>query len=280
MARAPKKRKTMISSQRYSTEEVIAAVMELDSDSCDSSDTFTSSSNEEFNPTPLEKNNPTPQTLSIPTPSSPKRYTELQNVNSSPPSSESSAKSSTIHLEFSSSGNTPQSLSPHSDSTYGKYSTTDSTDSTSNTGSLNSSPTFPSDNSTESTNTPLFPEDTQNDTDSESSFADFNVEDINIPQSETVIKKRAVLQLNEIPFSLLMQWIRAYLLSIEVDPNKPEYPVPDMDKNQKRNFRRTTKKFRIVNGHLKHLHVYVDEKNKIKRGELFIVLYIIYNFLN
>ena len=186
-----KKRKTMISSRRYSTEEVIAAVMELDSDSFDSSDTFSSSLNEKFNPTPLEKNNPTPQTLSIPTQSSPKRYTQLQNVNSSPPSLESSAKSSTIHLEFSSSGNTPQSLSPQSDSTYGKYSTTDSMDSTSNTGSLNSSPTFPSDKSTESTNTPLFPDDTQNDTDSESSFADFNVEDINIPQSETVIKKKS-----------------------------------------------------------------------------------------
>ena len=70
----------------------------------------------------------------------------------------------------------------------------------------------------------------------------------------------------EIPFSVLRQWIRTYLISIENDPNKPNYPVPDMDKNQKRNFRRTTEKFKIINGHLKHLHVYVDEKNKVKRG--------------
>ena len=37
-----------------------------------------------------------------------------------------------------------------------------------------------------------------------------------------------------------MQWFRMYLISIENDPNKPDYPVPDMDKNQKRNVRRTT----------------------------------------
>ena len=127
----------------------------------------------------------------------------------------------------------------------GKYSTTYPP---SHTSSINSSPhcDFPSDNSTESTPTPLFPEDIpykndpHNDSDSGSSFANFDVHDIQIPKSETVIKKRAVLQLTEIPFSILMQWIRMYLISIENDPNKPDYPVPDMDKNQKRNFRRTT----------------------------------------
>ena len=155
---------------------------------------------------------------------------------------------------------------------YGKYS---STDSTSTTGSLNSSPIFHSNNSTKSNPTPYFPEDVtrssdiHNDSNSGSSLADFDIEDIQIPKSETVLKKRAVLQLNEIPFSVLMQWIHTYLLSIEVDPNKPEYPVPDMDKNQKRNFRRITEKFKIFNSHLKHLNVYVDEKNKVKRGEYF-----------
>ena len=56
---------------------------------------------------------------------------------------------------------------------------------------------------------------------------------------------------------------------MEKDPNKPIYPVPDMDKNQKRNFRRTTEKFKVINGHLKHQHIYVDEKNNVKRGKLF-----------
>ena len=131
---------------------------------------------------------------------------------------------------------------PSLQSLYGKYSTTYPP---SHTSSINCSPhrDFPSDNSTESTPTPLFPEDIPykidplNGSDSGSSFADFDIHDRQIPKSETVVKKQAVLQLTEIPFSILMQWIRTYLISIENNLNKPNYPVPDMDKNQKRNFR-------------------------------------------
>ena len=262
-----KKTKTITAQRRYSKEEVLNAILELDSDSCD---TVSSSSSKEFNKT-QPKNDHTMEYSS--TDSSRKTYVDLQNIKPSSTSLDFSPLSSSVHLEFNSSGDTPPSSSPSSspDSnlTYGKYS---STDSTSNTGSLNSSPTFHSDNSTESNPAPCFPEDVSkssdihNDSDSGSSLADFDIEDIQIPKSETVLKKQAVLQLNEIPFSVLMQWIHSYLLSIEVHPNKPDYPVPDMDKNQKRNFRRTTEKFKIVNGHLKHLHVYVDEKNKVKRG--------------
>ena len=265
MAGGKKKTKTT-AQQPYSKEEVLNAIFELDSDSCD---TVSSSSSEELNET-QRKNGHTMEFTS--TDSSPKTYVDLQNIKLSSTSSDFTPFSSSVHLEFSSSGGTPPSSSPESTSTYGKYS---STESTSNTGSLNSSPTFHSDNSTESNPTPCFPEDLSkpcdihNDSDSGSSLADFDVEDIQIPKSETVLKKRAVLQLNEIPFSVLMQWIRSYLISIDIHPNKPDYPVPDMDKNQKRNFRRTTEKFKIVNGHLKHLHVYVDEKNKVKRGECF-----------
>ena len=41
---------------------------------------------------------------------------------------------------------------------------------------------------------------------------------------------------------------------------------PDWDRNQKGNFRRKAEKFKLVNGSLRHHHIYVDEKNKVKRG--------------
>ena len=223
----------------------------------DSSDAISTSSSDE-----IEIDNSTKSPTKV--------YTQLQNVNSTPPMSDISSGSSSIRLEFTSSGDNTSPSPPSSQSSYGKYSTTYPP---SHTSSINSSPhcDFPSDNSTESTPTPLFPEDIpykndpHNDSDSGSSLADFNIHEIQIPKSETVVKKRAVLQLTEIPFSILMQWIRTYLISIENDPNKPDYPVPNMDKNQKRNFRRTTEKFKIINGHLKHLHVYINEKNKVNR---------------
>ena len=248
MAGGKKKTKTTTTTQRrYSKEEVLNAILDLDTDSCD---TISSSSSEEYFPTNdihtnIRQNNCENEIHSS-EPTFPKVYTPLENVNYESPVSDISTTSSSVNIEFTSSGENTSSSPASSDSTttYGHYSSTDSE-------SHNSSPTFPSDNSTESTPTSTFPEYTpqyenHNDSDSGSSLADFDVQDLQLPKSETVTKKRAVLQLNEIPFSVLMQWVRTYLISIEKDASKPEYPVPDMDKNQKRNFRRTTEKFKIV----------------------------------
>ena len=267
MAGGKHKKKTTL--QRYSKEEVLQAILDLDTDSCDTISSASSNeipcedipSSNEHNTHEIDDCQNTPH---FPIESSPKVFTQLENIASTSPVSH-------VDLEFRSSGEITSSPSqPQLDSSttsYGKYSSTD-------TEYPNSSPTFPSDDSTDSTPTPLFPEyipnsqngDNHNDSDSGASLVDFDVEDIPLPKSQIVTKKRAVLQLTEIPFSVLMQWIRTYLISIEKDANKPEYPVPDMDKNQKRNFRRTTEKFKMVNGHLKHLHIYIDEKNKLKRG--------------
>ena len=91
---------------------------------------------------------------------------------------------------------------------------------------------------------------------------DFDID----PKSENVNKKRAIFQVAEVPFNTLAQMIRLYLESVNKDPSKPVWPVPDMDQNQKRNFRRKAEKFKLVNGSLRHHHIYLDEKNKVKRG--------------
>ena len=111
---------------------------------------------------------------------------------------------------------------------------------------------------------PYFPEDT---TVSDENSDDVSINDFHIdPKSETVNRKRALFHVAEIPFDTLAHMVKTYLESIEKDPCKPTWPVPDMDRNQKRNFRRKTDKFKLINGSLRHQHVYVDEKNKTKRG--------------
>ena len=79
-------------------------------------------------------------------------------------------------------------------------------------------------------------------------------------------KKRAVFQVAEVPFNTLAQMIRLYLESVNKDASKPVWPIPDMDQNQKRNFQRKAEKFKLVNSSLRHHYIYVDEKNKVKRG--------------
>ena len=154
--------------------------------------------------------------------------------------------------EFSTDPSFPPSSDPSSYTTY------------SSTTSNKSTPTFPSDRSTSNSPTPVFPEDKfpPSDDESNDSLVDFDID----PKSENVNKKRAVFQVAEVPFNTLAQMIRLYLESVIKDPSKPVWPVPDMDRNQKRNFRRKAEKFKRVNGSLRHHHIYVDEKNKVKRG--------------
>ena len=307
--------------RRYSKEEVLSAIFELESDiDCDNSsstDEKSDLSDNELNtnthliktkrttrsaqrktqldtpqPSQLQTNTyvelksfePSQLQTGTPNPPQTNTYVELKSLQPLTLTSDNTPKSnsSPVNLESTStdqfpsspdvssdtdpfqsspeSGINPLASSPSSTtSTYGTYSTT------------NSSPTFLTDNSTESSPTPTFcydntsPQNTDDDDDSDESLVDFDVE----TKSQTVTKKRAVMQIAEVPFAILMQWIRTYLISVEKDPNKPIYPVPDMDKNQKRNFRRTTEKFKVINGHLKHQHIYVDEKNNVKRGKLF-----------
>ena len=94
-----------------------------------------------------------------------------------------------------------------------------------------STPTFPSDWSTSNSPTPVFLEDKfpPSDDESDDSLVDFDID----PKSENVNKKRAVFQVAKVPFNTLAQMIRLYLESVNKDPSKPVWPVPDMDRNQK-----------------------------------------------
>ena len=91
----------------------------------DSSDAISTSSSDE-----IEIDNSTKSPTKV--------YTRLQNVNSTPPMSDISSGSSSIRLEFTSSGDNTSPSPPSSQSSYGKYSTTYPP---SHTSSINSSPT-------------------------------------------------------------------------------------------------------------------------------------------
>ena len=252
---------------RYSAEEIMNAVMassdseQLNTDSDESDISEVESFQETFKtsspdgPQFHEKENSNEIAVSpITAPNSQKVYVELQTVVPAM-SSESDGPNSSphpVHLEFSTDASFPPSSDPSSYTTY------------SSTMSNKSTPTFPSDRSTSNSPTPVFPEDKfpPSDDESDDSLVDFDID----PKSENVNKKRAVFQVAEVPFNSLAQMIRLYLESVNKDPSKPVWPVPDMDRNQKRNFRRKAEKFKLVNGSLRHHHIYVDEKNKVKRG--------------
>ena len=221
----------------YSAEEIMNAVMasndseqlNTDSDDSDISDieslqeTFKTSLPDGLNcskETNQKKNTVSP----ITSPNSEKVYVELQNVGSAM-SSESDIPTSSPHsvnLEFSTDPSFPLSSDPSSYTTY------------SSTTSNKSTATFPSDHSTSNSPTPVFPEDkfVPSDDESDDSLVDFDID----PKSENVNKKRALFQVAEVPFNTLAQMIWLYLESVDKDPSKPVWPVPDMDRNQKRNF--------------------------------------------
>ena len=221
---------------------------------------------------------PNPQnvrTAEVPVQQLPKVYAELKPVVSSSPAESTSpceniSSSPPVKLEISTDPSFPPSsdgFSTYSSTQSGRSSPSYPTDmSTTSSGpqSGRNSPVFPSDRSTSSSPSPVFPEDCSplSDDDSDDSLADFDID----PQSQTISKKKAIFHVAEVPFNTLAQMVKTYLESIEKDPKKPVWPVPDMDRNQKRNFQKKTEKFKVVNRSLRHLHIYVDEKNKVKRG--------------
>ena len=252
---------------QYSAEEIMNAVMassdteQLNTDSDESDISEVESFQETFkmsspdSPQLHEKENSNEIAVSpITAPNSQKVYVELQTVVPAMSSESDSPNSSPhpVHLEFSTDPSFPPSSDPSSYTTY------------SSTTSNKSTPTFPSDHRSSNSPTPVFPEDKfpPSDDESDNSLVDFDID----PKSENVNKKRAVFQVAEVPFNTLAQMIRLYLESVNKDPSKLVWPIPDMDRNQKQNFRKKVEKFKLVNGSLRHHHIYVDEKNKIKRG--------------
>ena len=197
---------------RYLAEEIMNAVMassdsesdseQLDSDSDDSDISEVESSQETFKtslpngPKLHKKDNSKKITVNpITSPNLPKVYVELQNIMSATYSESDISTSSPhpVNLEFSTDPSFPPLSDPSSYSTY------------SSTMSSKSTPTFPSDHSTSTSPTPVFPEDKfpPSDDDSDDSLVDFDID----LKSENVNKKRVVFQVAEVPFNTLAQMI-------------------------------------------------------------------------
>ena len=256
---------------RYSAEQVISSLMEDSSSELDSNNSDTNSEKSEKNHVSSSRSNVFNNKSSTSETSNDKEYTELKPVTDISPSTsipyKCSFKPHSPH-QCDTPSPPPVNLETQSDSSYPPSSDPSSHSIYSSTHSQNSSPTFSSDNSTSSNPTPLFCEDNFSDVDMDSdSFTDFQLNRDNPhPESQTVHHKRALFHIAEIPFDTLCQMVKTYLESIDKDPTKPVWPVPDMDRNQKRNFHKKTEKFKLINGILKHHHVYVNATNKVKRG--------------
>ena len=63
-----------------------------------------------------------------------------------------------------------------------------------------------------------------------------SLDDFNLGEaiSETVSHPNFLI--SKIPFRIMCMYIKCYLMSVDVNPNCPQWPVPGMDKNQKRHF--------------------------------------------
>ena len=75
--------------------------------------------------------------------------------------------------------------------------------------------------------------------------------------SETVSRPNFLIL--KIPFQIMSMYIKHYLMSTDVDPNHPQWPVPGMDKNQKRHFGRKVDCYMVKKGILYYLYKFVDK---------------------
>ena len=88
---------------------------------------------------------------------------------------------------------------------------------------------------------------------------------------ESITRYRPNFTLAKIPFEQLCYFVRRYLKSVDRNPDKPEWPVNGMDKNQKRHFRRKVQDYKLKNNVLYHLHTYTEivQGETIKRCTYF-----------
>ena len=63
-----------------------------------------------------------------------------------------------------------------------------------------------------------------------------SLDDFNLGEAISQTVSRPNFLISKIPFRIMCMYIKRYLMSIDVDPNHPQWPVPGMDKNQKRHF--------------------------------------------
>ena len=80
-------------------------------------------------------------------------------------------------------------------------------------------------------------------------------------KEEKVTSSRPNFTLAKIPFEQLCYFVKRYLKSVDKNPDKPEWPVHGMDKNQKRHFRCKVEDYKVQNDVLYHLHTYTETVN-------------------
>ena len=74
--------------------------------------------------------------------------------------------------------------------------------------------------------------------------------------------------ISKIPFHIMCMYTTRYLTSIQLDPSKPEWPVPGMDKNQKCHFRWKVERYTVKKGILYYLHKFSDKTIGYERGKV------------
>ena len=86
-----------------------------------------------------------------------------------------------------------------------------------------------------------------------------SIEDFDLGELMTQTVKRPNFLISKVPFRIMCMYIKRYLVSIQLDPNKPSCPVPGMDKNQKRHFQRKVERYTVKKGILYYLHKFTDK---------------------
>ena len=93
-----------------------------------------------------------------------------------------------------------------------------------------------------------------------------SLEDFDLGETISQTVNRPNFLISKIPFRIMCMYIKRYLMSIDVDPSHPQWPVPGMDKNQKRHFRRKVERYTVKKGILYYLHKFVDKTIGYERG--------------
>ena len=146
----------------------------------------------------------------------------------------------------------------------------------SQTSSPSSSPPYPSSSSEDGSrflplehfpNPPKMGEDAQKDIDE----MNVSLDNFDFADTITCTCTRPNFLISKIPFMIMCMYIKRYLVSIQMDPSKPEWPVPGIDKNQKRHFRRKVERYTVKKGILYYLHKFSDKTIGYERGIFHII---------
>ena len=91
-----------------------------------------------------------------------------------------------------------------------------------------------------------------------------SLDDFDLGEAITQTRTHLNFLISKVPFRIMCMYIKRYLTSILIDPNRPEWPVPGMDKNQKQHFRHKVEQYTVKKGILYYLHKFSDKLSDMK----------------